>query len=342
MNLSLSFILILLAGLINGSFALPTKYVKGWKFENIWLEYAIWAFLLFPWIAIAIYAPQVLQVYRSVPAHLTWIMIIGGFLFGVGQVGFALAIDSIGIGLTFVICLGLGTGLGFFIPLVVQHPEKMMTLFGFVTLTGTALAILGFIFSTYAGKLRDDHRGGLVQHDTKRSPHVYLGGVLLAIMAGLFSAGQNFCFSFTDSMQTMALSLGASKLGASIIVWPGFLTFTFMPYAAYMIYLFSKNRSFGCYNTKGTSRYFIFAFIMGLFWFGSLMFYSKASQLIGSLGPVIGFPMFMVVIILASNFWGWIHKEWSHAGRAAWINLGLGLILLIAAVIVLGYSSRLI
>ena len=342
MNIFISFIFILIAGIINGSFAIPTKYTDRWNFENIWLQYAIWAFLILPWAAILILAPQVLKVYVASPPHLLAIMIIGGFLFGAGQIGFAFAMKLIGIGLSFVICLGLSMGLGFFLPLVVQHPHEILTSFGLITLLGTLLAVSGLIVSTYAGKLRDQERQKKESASSsgKGLKKFYAIGVFLAVIAGLFSAGQNFSFSLTVPMQQIALHMGASRLGAANIMWPGFLFFSFLPYAYYMIFLLKKNKSFSYYHRSGTTKYYGFAFIMGLFWFGSLIFYSKASQLIGSLGPVIGWPMFMVLIILTSNFLGWRHKEWEGCGSKAKYTIWIGLILLILSVLVLGYSSR--
>jgi L-rhamnose-H+ transport protein len=56
MNISANFvvlILILIAGIISGSFALPTKHVAKWRFENIWLQYSLWAFVILPWVMYA-------------------------------------------------------------------------------------------------------------------------------------------------------------------------------------------------------------------------------------------------------------------------------------------------
>ena len=79
---------------------------------------------------------------------------------------------------------------------------------------------------------------------------------------------------------------------------------------------------------------------MGLFWCGSLILYSKASQLIGILGPVIGWPLFMAFIILTSNFWGWQQGEWQQAPAKSKALLSKGIILFVVAVVVLGYSAH--
>lgn len=337
MALGFAMLLIITAGCLNGSFATAAKHIKIWRFENIWLQYAIWNFLILPWAIIFILAPQIFHIYYETPHSLLAIMIVSGLFFGIGQVAFARAIHIIGIGLAFMITLGLSMGLGFFLPLVVQHPEQISTPFGAITLTGTLLAITGLFFSTYAGHLRDNKtvRSGAKAHKN----NAYFLGIVLAVVAGLSSAGQNFSFSLTVPMQKIATDMGATPWGAAIIMWPGFLLCAFIPYCIYMLYLLTKNHTFIKYLQPGTAKYFVYTFIMGFCWFGSIIFYSKATRLIGRVGPLVGWPLFMALIILTSYFWGWKHKEWKNATTAAKQKLWIGLILLIIAVFIFGYGS---
>lgn len=341
MNILIALLFIFIAGVINGSFALPTKYITKWKFENIWLQYAIWAFVILPWLIIFILVPNVFDIYSTVSSHLVWVMLLGGFIFGAGQICFALALDMIGFGLGFVINLGLGISLGFLLPLVFQHFRQLFTPFGLVTLVGTTFAVVGLIISNYAGKLRDREKNKLSASHNVSDKSKYMTGVILAAIAGLSSAGQNFAFSLTYEMQQTALKMGATALGAANIMWPGFLICGFIPYAAYTLYLHYKNDSFPCYLKTDTKKYHLFAMVMGLCWYGSLIFYSKASQLIGKLGPLVGWPMFMVLIILVSSFWGWQHKEWEGCSKKSKHVMKRGLFYLIIAIIVLALSSTL-
>ncbi len=338
MNIFTALVLVFFAGIINGSFALFTKHTKKWRFENIWLQYCIWTFLIIPWIVAYFISPQIFTVYENVPTIMLTVMIIGGLVFGIGQVGFALAIDMIGISLAFVINLGLSIFLGFLLPLVIQHPKFIPTPFGTATLFGCLLAIVGLIICNKAGNLRTKEK-----HSTSETAKrgLYGVGVILAVIAGLSSAGQNFAFSYTSQMQDLAASLGMHHLGAATIMWPGFLFFGFIPYTIYMLSLHAKNKSFANFKLPGTRRYYLFALFMSIFYYGSIMLYSKASALIGSLGPVVGWPLFMALIILASNFWGWQSGEWDGCSAKIKHTLGLGLLFLILSVVVLGYGSTL-
>ena len=335
MNMIAALSLMFIGGISSGSFALSTKYATKWRFENIWLNYALWAFVIFPWFVMLFLAPKILTIYALTPTNFILILVFGGILFGLGQTSFAAAINMIGMGLAFVINLGLGIVAGFALPLIIEHPEKILTPFGATTIFGIVMAIIGLMISNYAGKLRD--RG--TEHN-KTKNHTL--GTLLAAFAGLSSASQNFVFSYTSSIQQAAADAGTDKLGASIIIWPLYLLCGFIPYSLYMLYLHKKNKSFNNYLLPENVKYSFFALTMGICWYGALICYSKAAQLIGALGPMVGWPMFMVLTILASSFWSWKSGEWTSSSQKAKNTMKLGLAFLLLAVIVLGYSASII
>lgn len=338
MGLTIALLWVGLAGVMNGSFALPIKHIKRWQFENIWLVFSIWAFALMPWAFAHLFGGSIMSVYQAAPKHLLIMMCIGGVLFGFGQVGFCLAMEMIGLGLGFVINIGLGTALGFFVPLVVLHPHEMLSRFGLSTLLGTLLIIIGLLYCFSAGRQRDKQQK---KKNESSNENLFFTGVVLSIMAGIFSALQNFTFAITAPMQNIALSQGMSHLAASVVLWPGFLLCAFVPYAGFMLYRLKKNGSFKNFAKPGLIKYLGVGLVMGILWYGSLGLYSKASMLIGALGPVVGWPLFMVLIILVSNFWGWRHNEWKGCDPSIHRRLLTGILLMVLAVLVLAYSISL-
>jgi hypothetical protein len=81
---------------------------------------------------------------------------------------------------------------------------------------------------------------------------------------------------------------------------------------------------------------------MGVGYWGSLVFFSKASEVIGGdLAPTIAWPLFMVFIILTSNLWSWKSREWEHAGGNAVSKMIVSLVLFVVAIVVFSYSSAL-
>ena len=232
------------AGIMNGSFALPTKHIKSWNFENIWLTYAIWGFFLLPWLTVLFLDPQAIDIYRSMPTATLNILIIGGFLFGVGQICFATALRTIGLGLSFVVTIGLATALGCLLPLLTMDMESLLSPTGITTIVGLFFILIGLLLSYSAGHSRDKESRLQVSSSTKSSKGYFHFCIFLAILAGLFSAGQNYTFAITGNMQQAALANGIDPFTASIIIWPPFLTCTLIPYAFYMLYLHVKNKSF--------------------------------------------------------------------------------------------------
>lgn len=336
-SLSLAILYAVIAGMINGSFALPTKHAKLWNFENIWLGFALWGFVITPWVVSLLADSRIIQIYQAAPTEILVLLITGGFLFGVGAVCFALALKSIGFGLGFLINIGLGTGLGFLVPLLVFHAEKIFTPFGVSTLVGLVFIVVGFLISYHAGHKRDRW----VQGQTMEGSSKYRLSILFAMVAGIFSAGQNFIFAMTADMQQLALAAGFNSLAAAVLIWPVFLSCSFVPYAIYMLYLHKKNHSFSLYRAPGSLRNIGFVIVMGVFWYGSVALYSESSLLIGELGPIVAWPLFMVLIILASNFWGWRHNEWEGCPAGVQRQALLSIAALVVAVLILAYSATL-
>lgn len=325
------------AGIINGSYATPCKYVKKWQFENIWAIFSLVTFFIGPWLFIYYLAPNVFEVYAKIPASLLHTIIVGGILFGIGQIGFVFAFKRIGMGLSFVINIGLSTAVGSLLPLYVLHSGSVNHAATQMTFVGIVLIVMGLIVSYLAGKRRD-----LLLKNVKNTAleGSYLVGIVAAIIAGAGSVGQNYTFSSTVIVQQLALASHVSPLASSIIIWPAFLTASFVPYFLYMIFLNFKNKTFSVYY-KAEKIFYVYALFMFACWFGSLVLYSKATQIIGHLGPVIIWPLFMAMIILASNFWGWRFGEWNNTdGKTRKLAL-CGVVLFIIAIGVFSYSAAL-
>jgi L-rhamnose-H+ transport protein len=327
------------AGITNGSFAVPSKHIKTWNFENIWMNYAIWAFLILPWATIFMLDARVGDVYQNIPSHMWLILLGGGFLFGVGQVCFALALRTIGISLGFVINIGLAAGLGSLFPLFSLGSNYAYSSAGLLTITSVALIVVGLLFSYSAGRARD--RLLHAQQSIVVKKGIYRFNVFLAILAGIISAGQNITFSATQPLQQMASAQGIDPLAISILIWPPFLTCSLIPYAMYMIYLHKKNNSFKLYGNADFARNTLLGVVMAICWFSSLAVYSKASLMIGKLGPIIAWPLFMVLIIMTSHAFGRRHQEWQGCSRSIHARANLSVFCLIFAVILLACSAGL-
>ena len=79
---------------------------------------------------------------------------------------------------------------------------------------------------------------------------------------------------------------------------------------------------------------------MAIFWFASTLLYGVASGKLGELGPVLGWPFFMSLIVIMASVFGFLTGEWKNAGKTPFRIQMAGVALLIVAVIVLSHAGR--
>src|SRR5713226_4933402 len=135
-DVSLGVLIALAAGVVNGSFAAPTKYTTRWKWENIWAVWAVVALFITPWLLAFLTIPDLLGFYRN--TGLGSLLLLVGFGFGVGlsQVFFGLALAAVGLSIGFAVTIGLSTALGSLAPLVLLHSGEVATGKGATVIAG--------------------------------------------------------------------------------------------------------------------------------------------------------------------------------------------------------------
>lgn len=343
----LALILVLFAGFINGSFAAPMKYMTKWDEENIWFAFSFWGFLILPWLTILIMAPEVFDIIKTLPTSLILTIVLGGIAFGIGQIAFALAFQYIGIGLAFVINISMGTAGSALIPLL-WHRGILGTEYSYFQMGGIAIFVLAVLFGAAAGHARDRKHREIEHIDNAKIKKIKTGmlllGVILAVIAGVGSVGQGVTYIWSNpTVSEMAAGqFGSPRLGASIITWVIIFSAAWIPYAIYFLSLNIKRHSFSKLASKGSLKYWFTTIFMGIGFWGSLIFFSWASNEIGGdLAPTVAWPLFMVFIILTSNFWSWKSGEWRDAGKSAITKMFVSLALFVVAIVVFSMSAGL-
>ena len=122
----IGFALVVLAGLLNGSFAAPMKRMPAWRWENSWLVFAVTGLIVFPWIITLGTVPQVSAVYSGSSTATLWKVVLFGIAWGVGSTLFGIGITRVGMALGFAIILGITASFGSLFPLVVLHPGNFI------------------------------------------------------------------------------------------------------------------------------------------------------------------------------------------------------------------------
>ena len=324
--------LLILAGIMNASFSLPMKFVRAWAWENTWLLWSAFALLLFP-CALAI---ATIPAFGAILAAAgTVVLTVGacGAAWGVAQVLFGLALEKIGIALTFSIVLGLSAAMGSLIPLVRLHADKLLTRAGVVSMAGIALVLGGVAVSAVAGRMRDRS-----QHTEAKSAHFGVG-LLMAIVSGVCASMMNVGFSFGAPLSTAAAAHHANALWRTDAIWVPLLAGGAIPNLLYCAYLLSKRRTSRNYSAESTGKNVWLAFAMAVLWFGSSVLYGIATAFLGDLGPVVGWPLFMSLIVIVASVLGVWTGEWRNAGSRALRVQGLAVLILVGAVVVLSRAT---
>lgn len=325
--------LLILAGVMNASFSLPMKFVRSWAWENTWLLWSFFALLVFPGALAFATIPSFAAILQA-NGSIVLLVALCGAAWGVAQVLFGLALDKIGIALTFSIVLGLSAAMGSLIPLIHLHSDRLFTSAGFMSLAGIALVLAGVAASAVAGTLRD--RGK--QTGTAKKSGIGVG-LLMAITSGVCASMMNVGFAFGAPLANAARSHGANSLWITDAVWVPLLAAGALPNLLYCIYLLARRKTATNYTASSIARNLPLALSMSVLWFGSSVLYGIATLFLGELGPVVGWPLFMSLIVIVATLLGLWTGEWRGAAKNAVRVQGLAVLILVAAVIVLSRAS---
>lgn len=336
-SIGLGLMFVLLGGLLQGSFALPMKRMPGWRWENTWLVYSVAGMIVFPWLLVAVTVPSAGEVFRLADAGTLAKVAIFGFGWGVGSTLFGLGIDMVGMGLGFAVILGITASLGSLLPIAVLDPQQLFTRQGYALMIGLVLVVGGIVLCAIAGSRREMELAKGAKEQGKRS---FWLGLLICLLSGVFSPMLNFSFVFGKGLQDLTLKFGAQPAMASNGVWALALSAGFLANAAYCVYLLRKYHAWEIFFQKRTpTGYWLGATMMGLLWFAGIAVYGVGAADLGVLGGVIGWPLFMAMIIISANLWGAFTGEWkgSSGGTHAYSWAGIGVLL--AAIYVISRGS---
>ena len=334
----LGLIWILIAGLTQGAFPLPMKFVRKWKWEHLWLVYSVIAFLLLPWITAWATVPHLTAVYAAAPRHVIWLIAFYGAGWGAGSVFFGLGVDA----------LGLGVGL--------LHDDRHLY----------RPRCPGSHAGAHAGPDLDKERRadprGERDHDrgshpashsgryprqagwTNRSAHLnrkisFSTGLIIALLSGVLSGMLNFCYAFGKPLADAAQQFGATKQNSLNAMWLVALPAGGILNIGYCAYLMFQRKSWKLLYRGTLPMDWIHAWVMSILWTGSVIVYGWGADRLGRLGPSLGWSLWNAILIITTVVCGFLTHEWDGVkGRALKLLLA-GIALLILATVVLGLGG---
>jgi L-rhamnose-H+ transport protein len=333
----LPLVLIAFASLFQGTFGLGMKHVKPLAWEAWWIIYAAVAMVAVPLLWALAAVPDLSGSIAASPPSAVWMAAMFGFLWGVGGILFGVSVTYVGISLTYGIVMGLAGSAGSILPLLTgaQPAPAQVQL---AVAAGVAIMLAGVALVAWAGMLRD--RLSAANTAGVRKGREFQVGLAVATVCGLLSALLNVGFADAAPVAESAVRHGAAVRNSSLAAWVVVLAGAFVMNLLYSLFLLFRNRSWASFRTRNSAGAYGWAVLTGVLWFAALGVYGQGAALMGSLGPVVGWPMLLGLALIVSNLWAIRAGEWQGAARPLGVMLA-GAGTLIVACLVLGYANSL-
>ncbi|MGB9747656.1 MAG: L-rhamnose/proton symporter RhaT [Bacteroidales bacterium] len=339
-NPTFGLLLIAIGALASGSFYLPLKYVRNWKWETGWIIQGLFAWVLVPWIVTLITVPHLGQIISESPSKSIFLPILFGAGWGIGGLTWGLSNRYLGIGLGTALPLGFTAALSTLITPVFQGKFSAFVSsdkFGLV-LAGILIALAGIAIAGYAGHRKEIELNK--QAGEKGGEKNFRKGITVALIAGIMSA----CFAFGEASGKAMVDLAESYNPGSlwnynpvyaILLIGGFL-FNFV----YCMVLSVQNRSFSDYTRSDAPLKwnYLFAALAGTIWFTQFIFKGMGTTRLGEFATV-SWGVFFSLVVVFSNLVGLLTGEWKGVSRKTLGILFAGLAVLIIAAILIGMGS---
>ena len=329
---------IFISGASNGSFALPMKYTRQWKWENNWLVFAATALLIIPWLLATGFVPHLGDVYRGVSSRALLAPLVFGFLWGIAQVTFGLGISAVGMALAFAVVCGLSCLAGSLVPLLVLNPADLFRPRGILLLLSMPILFAGLALYGMAGRRRGKEQVPAVGASGAAAMS-FAAGLAICIFTGVFGSNLNLGFAFSGPILQKAVDLGAIPVTSTYASWALVLGAGFIPNLLYCFLLLFRNGTWSLFLKPGWARETGLGIAMGLLWLAGLVGYGIGATLVGKYGTSLGFALFTAAQILSSNFLGILTGEWRATSRATRRVLTAAVVVILISVLVLNLGG---
>lgn len=323
----------------------PQKGVKRWSWEIYWMTQAAWCWFLWPIIGALGTIPDLGRVLAEAPKGAMLSSFLLGLAYGVGGTAFNVSIRYIGFSLTYAIAVGLSSVLGTLVPPLVrgQFGNILAKPGASWVLAGVAVGAAGIAVCGLAGRFKE---GDLRARAGGAGEFSLAKGLLLSLLAGVLSAVYGFALEVAQPIIDVAELHGAGH-------WKGNVAYLFANTGAfvtalgYSLYLGIKNRSLGelaCLRTgpdrASLATNYLLALLTGTLWYGQFFFYNLGHVRMGHYA-FTSWAIHMIMLVLFSNLSALLFREWRGCRPRTRLTIGLGLLILMGAVLSLTYGNYL-
>lgn len=298
--MAIGFLVLLLAGICQGSFGVGYKNHSPFSWSVFWGIYNIMCIITSVCFTFLL-APKMLGVITQNGVSFLIVPMLCGAGWGLSAICFSKGIDKIGMSLVYGISMGISTIVGSITPLILSN--RLFDSSNITLLIGLALTLIGVIIVTIAGVKRD---GG-----AKGSKI----GIIFAIVSGLGSGIMNVGFDKGNALNDAYMSLGYNQTAISAAKW---LPVLFGGCIIGLLYCIGETTALKQWKTltdTGSAKCSLKLFGVSIIWYAALILYGLSAYLLGNIGTTVGWILFNALALIISVGWGLKTGEWKGAKK---------------------------
>ena len=330
--------LIAIGAFSSGSFSIPFGNTRNWAWENYWLIYSLFAYVIVPLVACYVFCPGFMNVLSGVSAQtLGWIFLLG-IIYGICNLTFGLSLRYLGLSLGFSLSLGLMMILGTIIPPAIDGRLNILLQQsgGTMLIAGLLIAAVGIALSGYAGYRKDKGVG------PEANPELNFGkGLVLVFFVGITGASQALGIEQGTGISSALVASGIDPLFQTLPVFFVLFGGSFLATALWCLFLSKKNNNLKAFvKTKdiAVSGNYLYCGLAGFLWFVNFIFYGMGKSRMGEFS-FTAWGILMSLTIVFATLWGLYRGEWKATDTKTKAWMYAGLVVLVAASFIIGMSG---
>lgn len=333
-------VLVILAGMLTGTFMWPMKVIRTLAFEHFWFIGMFCGLFILPWIIVIVFVPNPVKVIHDVgfkPLLMANILAMG---WGVANVLYGICIMRLGAALAGGILTCLGVASGVMVPLLFKgsgifgQAPGLDSPQGIVILSAILFILIGVALISISGFKREKIQSGKPTQPNKS----YLGSLILAGIAGILSSCISLSFVYCqEPLLKSVASQQVSEFVANVSFWAFGLFGGVFVNLAYPLWLMLKHKNIGILLRLNKET--LLSAIIGIQLLCGAVMLGKGMLLQGVLGASVGFGIQQCSQITGNQIVGFVSGEWKGLLRKLGHLMLLGLAFFLLAIILLAWTN---
>ena len=334
-------LLISVGAFMSGSFAIPFDKIRGWKWENYWLVYSLFGYIVVPLLVCLIFVPNLWQLLQSIPSdRFLWVFFLGA-IYGAANITFGLSLRYLGISLGFALSLGLMMAIGTLVPPLLDG--RLIPLFegnaGIVLIAGIVISLIGISISGYSGLLKSKEieggEGVNKEFDLKK-------GIAAALFVGVTGSAAALGIEQGNPIAAESVAKGTDPLFQDSVVFLVLYGGSFVTTLIWCVYLSIRNKNIRSFVKPSKENKLLHNYTMcalaGFLWYVNYVFFGMGKSQMGDTS-FVAWGILMTLTIVFATIWGISRGEWKGVSLKVKTLMWVGLIVLVAASFLIGISS---